>query len=104
MKLPEIKLDEDIPLCMRRALLGQVTPSLRGVTVGWDESTIRIVAYYDKEITELDRELMEDVETHIMSDFPGIYWVELVAERYDAPLPLSEKTLGMWVFRRFEEE
>lgn len=104
MKPPEIEPNEDIPLFLKKALLGQVTPALRGVTVGWDESMIRIAAYYDKEITELDRELMEDVELLIMADFSPIYWVELVVERYDAPLPLSEKNLGMWVFRRFEEE
>ncbi|MBX6313852.1 MAG: hypothetical protein IRY99_13190 [Isosphaeraceae bacterium] len=89
-----------ILLSLQGALLGEVPPALRGVTVGWDERSIRIIAYFDGEISEEDRESMACVETEVIADFPEGEEIRLDSVRRDAPAAME--TLNEWVYLRRE--
>jgi hypothetical protein len=56
---------------MQRALLGEVTPELRGVTVrlGDDGVTSRLI--YDSELSAEIIERIDDVETEVIADYSG---------------------------------
>lgn len=86
-------------LSVQTALLGAVSPALRGVTVGWDEKTIKLLCYYDGSISEEDRESMSCVQTEIMADFPELE-IELDVVRCDFPQEMNY--LDAWVYRRSE--
>ena len=86
-------------LSVERALLGEVSPTLRGVTVGWEGHSIKLLCYYDGSISEEDRESMSCVQTEVMADFPDLQ-IELEVVRYDPPKEM--KSLGAWVYRRRE--
>jgi hypothetical protein len=45
-------------LSVQRALSGEVSPPLRGVTVGWYDYVIQLRSYFDGPISEEDRESM----------------------------------------------
>lgn len=87
-------------LSVQRALLGEVSPALRGVTVGWDEKRIAILCYYDRRISEEDREAMSCVETEVMADFPADLQIDLDVIQCDAPQEM--KLLDVWVYCRRE--
>ena len=58
-------------LSAQRALLGEVTASLRMVTIGWDELKVfRIRAYFDKQPDDDMREGVEAVSTEVIADIP----------------------------------
>ncbi|HEX8201392.1 MAG TPA: hypothetical protein VF590_12970 [Isosphaeraceae bacterium] len=89
-------------LSVNRALLGEVPPSLRGVTVAWDEHSIEVVAYFDGEIAVEDRESMECVLTEVIADFspdPEAQY-RLDCLRRDAPARMEP--LRAWVYLRRE--
>ncbi len=88
-------------LSLQRALLGEVTPNLRGVTCSWDQSLIRISALFDGKVSEENRESMECVATEVMSDFPD-FQVILECQRLDVPEPLSSHALMAWAYSRRE--
>jgi hypothetical protein len=87
-------------LSVNRALLGEVPPALRGVTVGWDEHSIELRAYFDGEIDEEDRESMECVLTEVMADFSADEQFALDCVRQDAPARME--ALREWVYLRRE--
>jgi hypothetical protein len=89
-----------ILLSVQRALWDEVGPALRGVTVGWDERSIRIVCYFDGPISEEDRESMSCVETEVIADFSEDERIRLECVRLDAPAPMP--MLGDWVYVRRE--
>ncbi len=81
-------------LSVQRALLGEVPPALRGVTLGWDDRLIYLRCYFDGPISEEDRESMELVATEVMADFFLERNVELQVVRQDAPSRLDP--LEVW--------
>jgi hypothetical protein len=89
-------------LSIQRALLGEVRPTLRCVTVGWDSDSIRILCYFDGEISEDDRESMECVLTEVIASFPPSEGdrIQLDCVRRDAPGPID--FLKSTVYRRHE--
>jgi hypothetical protein len=87
---------------MRRALLGEVTPNLRGATARLTEDGAHCRFIYDIPITAEIRELVEDVETEIIADYSGLTPVACVTEYLS---PVVRPTLAdgeHWVFRRKE--
>lgn len=86
-------------LSVQRALLGEVFPALRGVTVGWDDRTIRIVCYMDGPISARDQERLGCVEAEISADFED-YQVHVDTVRCDAPADMAP--LRAWAYRRRE--
>jgi len=101
MKLPDNEFRRRVLVGFQVALLGMVTPSLRGITVGWDERRIVGRCFFDGPIGESERETCSDIEAEIMASFAE-HDVEVVAERLDAPQDLTTELLDAWVYRRKE--
>lgn len=90
-------------LSIQRALWGEITSNIRGITCSWDDSTITIRWLFDGEISDEDLESAEcNVTGEVNSDFPDH---EVVAEckRLDMPEPLSPYVLSVWVYMRKEK-
>lgn len=97
----EIQFRRNLLLATQVALLGEISPAIRAVTVGWDASEIRLRAIVDGEPSEDDAESMECVGTEIIASFPEH---ELAVEvvRVDAPDSLEPHILKAWVYSRKE--
>ncbi|HEY9849950.1 MAG TPA: hypothetical protein V6D28_10865 [Leptolyngbyaceae cyanobacterium] len=92
-----VEMRNSVISSVKRALLGEVSPALCGVTVGWDEKTITILCYYNRKISPEDREAMSCVETEVMADFPD-YEIKLFPLSWNIRKPM--KSLDAWVYRR----
>jgi hypothetical protein len=90
-----------ILLAVQRALLGEVFPAVRGVTVGWNDHTIRILCYIDGPVSPTDQERLSCVESEVMADFSDDYEVRLDTVRCDAPADMTP--LQAWAYRRREK-
>ena len=91
---------KEILLSVQRALLGAVSPALRGVTIDWDRETIRIIAFFDGLISDDDIESMSVVETEVMADFLPEYSVSMETKRFDSPSQIT--CLKAWAYYRKE--
>ncbi len=87
-------------LSIQRALLGEVPPTLRGVTVGWQDYVIQLRFYLDGPISEEDRGSMSCVATEVIADFPAPWMIDEEILRRDAPEPLE--CLEAWAYHRRE--
>jgi hypothetical protein len=58
-----------ILLSVQRALLGEVFPALRAVSVAFTETSLDLRFYVDGPADELDRESISIVETEVLADF-----------------------------------
>ena len=83
------------------ALLGEVSSTLRAVSLAWSPENIHLRAVFDGEIDEEDRESMECVGTEILASFPT-HELEVECTRLDAPTPLNQLFLMAWVYMRKE--
>ncbi len=101
IKNDEINLRSDVLIAFQVALLGMITPSLRGVTVNWDSVKINAEFFYDCEIGDEEFETTNDIEGEICASFPN-HEVKVTAYRLDFPDDLNSKTLKAWVYRRKE--
>ena len=90
----------DLVLSVNGALLGSVTPNLRGVAVDWDEHTIRVMCYFHGPISEEVQEIMDRVHTEVATDFIDSRAVELITKRLDIPTKMDG--LRAFVFERRE--
>jgi hypothetical protein len=83
------------------ALLGAVTPNLRGVGVKWDDTHIHFNCYFDGPVSDEDRATMAVVDTEVLSDFPWSHQVTHDVIRLDFPqwLPRDETS----VYQRKED-
>lgn len=89
-------------LSMQRALLGEVSSVMRGITCEWNEKKIAILCVIDGPVQEDDEESVRCIETEVMADFSDLT-ITAQCMRLDAPKPLASLTLsGGWVFRRRE--
>lgn len=95
------ELRQRVLLAFQVALLGMVTPSLRGVTVRWDERRILGRCFFDGPIGVAEREVCSDIEGEVIASFPE-HEVQVIAERLDSPRDLTAESLGAWVYRRRE--
>ncbi|GBC62561.1 hypothetical protein DENIS_3533 [Desulfonema ishimotonii] len=86
-------------LSMQGALLGEVTPELRGVTVGWTEDIIQGIFYYDCKITDDISDIVEEIETLIISGFPDYRINFKAVQNNESRLP---EGLLEWVYLRAE--
>ncbi len=90
----------DVLLAFQRALLGEVTPSLRAVTVRYDETSIHFEAFIDGEIHDEEREAMSLVETEVMAEFPSTHTITHEVIHLDAPASIPKDRT--WVYFRKE--
>lgn len=96
----ELELRRRVLLTFQVALLGMVTPSLRGVTVHWNDS-ILAHCLFDGPVGEEEREACSDIEAEVMASFPD-HEVSVLPRRVDAPEDLTSELLDAWVYRRKE--
>jgi len=87
-------------LSLQRALLGEVTPNLRVVTVTYDLESIHFDAFFDGPIGDEEREGMSLVETEVLAEFPATHKITHGVIRLDAPAPLPKDRI--WVYYRKE--
>lgn len=89
---------------MNRALLGMVTPELRGVSISVGDNVVRSRMVYDHEPTEDECELVSEVETEMLADY--LPEVEVVVGAEAVPPPAWPELLPgeSWVYRRREPE
>lgn len=101
MMMNSIELRTRVLLSLQSALLGEITPNVRGITCRWDTSEIMIVCYLQGEVSEDIEESMACVATEVMADFPE-HQVEIACKELNEPEPLNPYTLSAWVYRRRE--
>jgi hypothetical protein len=89
-----------ILLSVQRALLGEVSPRLRGASANFSGQSIRIDLYFDGEIAPDDEESVSDVEGEIAADLPPDTVLRVKASRIDVPRELPAAM--SWAYRRRE--
>lgn len=87
-------------MALQRALLGQVSPQLRGVSVDQDGQRIHLKFFFNGPVSEEDRVAASEVETELLGDLPRDKRLDTEIVRLDAPQRLPDS--GQWVFRRRE--
>ena len=97
----EIEMRSKVLLAFQTALLGMVTPFLRGVAVAWSDKAITGRLLFDSDVAIEERECASDVEAEVAAAFPD-HEVDVKAETYSFPKPMNEKGLVAWVYRRRE--
>lgn len=60
----------NVLIAIQQALLGEISPKLRAITLSYGDETIHFDCYYDGEIFADDREAMSCVETELIAIFP----------------------------------
>jgi hypothetical protein len=91
----------EVVLAVQQALLGEVTPNLRAVIVArHDASSVFVVAYFDAEPSELEREAMSRVETELLARFPEDHVVQVDVVQLGEPELIPKE--GIWTYRRWE--
>jgi hypothetical protein len=89
---------------IQRALLGAITPNLRGVACGVDSRLISIDFFFDGPFSEDDHERCEVVASEVISDFTDFPDLKISTNvlEYPAPQPMKTKEGNFWVYERFE--
>ncbi|MGJ4947825.1 hypothetical protein [Bradyrhizobium sp. HKCCYLS20291] len=90
-----------ILVSVNRALLGEVSASLREVRYALSDGNIDIFCVFDGEISEDDQESMSCVATEVMADFPDVT-VQEHCLRIDAPERIPSLLGRVTVFARKE--
>ena len=84
------------------ALFERIKPTLRRAYITESEGTIKLIFYYDGEITEEDEDMAGDAGAEVISDFPGPYMIEWELLRCDYPQKIPP-TQGYLVYARYEK-
>jgi hypothetical protein len=89
----EIKQPEDDPhnihlrLSAQRALLGNVGPSVRAVSVAYRGKSIMVRAFVDPGATDAELDDIDDAATQVAADFPAEWTLEVDIEDGATELP-----------------
>lgn len=88
----------------QRALLGNITPNLRAIyVVIKNDTSFKLVLYYDKPLSEDEEELASLIDTNIFSDFsPFVYDTDYIVKVIPYPNEIPKE--GYCVYRRFEKD
>jgi hypothetical protein len=92
---------ERVLLSMQRALLGAVTPSLRGVAVSW--TPVKVAARFIYGEHQPDRDLLAEVEAEMLADFEQSVESEFSSEVAPPPAPLVLRSGEVWAYQRRED-
>ncbi len=96
----DVEMRVRVLLSMQRALLGAVTPALRGVAVTWNEHRISARFVYDASGDYVD--LVQETETQVLADFDDDVTTDFTTEvATDRFLPLLSEH-EVWAYRRHE--
>jgi NADH:ubiquinone oxidoreductase subunit D len=88
-------------LTMQTALLGMVTPELRGVTVEFDARRIHALFVYDGAITDEMHDIVSTVEGEVMATYVD-HLVEFEAVPSSNSIRLNDYQVGDFVYKRKE--
>ena len=83
-----------------RGLWGIVTPNLRKVSIEAIGNIIYLHFYYDKEISEQEKELVEECMTEVIADFPDPFKINSSIEIVNTSKKIEQK--GYLVYSRYE--
>lgn len=98
---PKSLMERDqVALVLQTALLGEVSPALRGVGFALEDDNVRLLFYYDGVICDEDRESASTVETEVMAGLGRPERVTSEVIRFDTPKKLPDP--DCWVYRRRE--
>jgi hypothetical protein len=97
----EKNIRSQVLLAFQSALLGSITPDIRGITVKWSDRHIDGVFIYDHDISEIENELISDVEGEVISHFIE-HTIQLKAVGLEQSINLNDMNLREWVYRRME--
>lgn len=86
---------------IQRALLGEVFPALRAVTVEWRADLVKFYAYVDGSVTDEDMLSLSCVSAEVAADFEATVDIDYEVVRLDAPEAIVDSRT--WVFARREE-
>ena len=90
----------EVLLSIQSALLGEISASLRVITISWDEKNVKFVSVFDGPISDEDKESMSCVETELIADLPEDNNIAYQMIRIDAPQRVVAE--GVWVYARRE--
>lgn len=88
-------------LSLQRAMLGEVFPALRAVTVAWSHTAVKFFAYVDGPLTEEDAESLSCISAEVAADFWSGVEIDYEVVRVDFPNRIEDTRPR--VFHRREE-
>ncbi len=89
-------------LSAQRALLGEVFPALRAVTIRWSKDAIALRAYVDGELLDDDAESLSCIATELTADLWQEMRVDYEAIRCDWPQRIDDDD-GVFIYARREQ-
>jgi hypothetical protein len=94
--------EEDIHLILSgtRALIGEITPSLRSVSLEERNTTIFWKCVFDTNATEDDFELLSAAAAQVIADFPNVNGLEEII--IVIPFPKPTEPLKNLIYHRHE--
>jgi hypothetical protein len=102
MNLEEIALRAKVILSANRALLGAVTPNLRGVTLDYIPELLTLRAYFDIDATDEEKELIDIALTEMIADL--YYDIKTCKyEPVELAAPAKLTVLKDWIYLRYEK-
>lgn len=81
----------EVLLSVQLALLGEVTPNLRAVTVEFGDGTIIVESLFDGPPSEDELEGMACAETEVLALFPETHSVSWTVTNLPAPNPIPKR-------------
>lgn len=89
-------------LSLQRAMLGEVFPALRAVTVEWSPAAVKFFAYVDGPLSEEDAESLSCISAEVAADFWSGVDIDYEVVRVDFPKRVDDPRTR--VYSRREEE
>lgn len=86
-----------------RALLGAITPDVRGITIDYNDQLFTLRAYFDNAATTRDKELIDIALTEIIADLHHEI-KEFKYEPVNLNFPNKMTCLKQWVYLRYEND
>ena len=89
-------------LSLQRAMLGEVFPALRAISVEWSDRRVKFFAYVDGPLAEADAESLSCISAEVAADFwPGVE-IDYEVAQVDSPNRIVDARTR--VFHRREPE
>lgn len=86
-----------ILLSTQRALLGAITPNMKAITIGYNETSFTLRVYFSSQPSEEEMELLTEITSEIAADIPSFkdFNEEAIVS---GESPSEVKRLDEWVY------